>query len=488
MMSLPMQVQPLVAARPVVPVGLGVVREAERGDVVAERVHPHVEDVVGLLGHRDAPLDPGAAHAEVLEPLLDDAQDLVLARVRPDAQPVGLDRLAQPGLVRREAEEEVLLLGPLAGPLVVGADVVRLAQLLLVLEALAARAVPAAVLPEVDRVPAVGRLRLAQARPQLQDAPAVDVLGGPDEAVVADVVPVPQRAERRRDDVAVLLLGDAPLARDPLDVLPVLVGAGQEEDVLPPEAPRARQRVGGDRRVGVADVRHVVDVVDRRRDDRNALGGAHRLPGFDRAPRGEGGGERLLHRHALLGGRPLAVVELGPRVVDRLAPAPDLDTDRPVGGLDRDGSRARGRCGPTPAAARRGSSSPGRAAPRGPRASPASAMTVTRTPGRPFFICTGVKKASFAPCASSRSRSGPRSCGTASSSSVSSTRTRSPLDAAASSPTIRRSTFGRPFVSRPPAPWPVDSIRIRGSGPYSVACAVTRRAPVGVSSSPSPSP
>ena len=195
-------------------------------------------------------------------------------------QAVGLDRLAQPGLVRREAEEEVLLLGPLARPLVVGADVVRLAQLLLVLEALAARAVPAAVLPEVDRVPAVGRLRLAQEGPQLQDAPAMDVLGRPDEAVVADVVTVPQRAERRGDDVAVLLLGDAALARDPLDVLPVLVGAGQEEDVLPPETPRAGEGVGRDRGVGVADVRHVVDVVDRRRDDRNALRCAHRLPGL----------------------------------------------------------------------------------------------------------------------------------------------------------------------------------------------------------------
>src|SRR6185295_14019227 len=59
---------------------------------------------------------------------------------------------------------------------------------------------------------------------------------------------------------------------------------------------------------------------------------------------------------------------------------------------------------------------------------------------------------------------------------------------AISSPTMRRRTLGRPGVSFVPAPYPTPSGRRVGSGPYPVACAVTRRAPVGVSSSPRPLP
>ena len=46
----------------------------------------------------------------------------------------------------------------------------------------------------------------------------------------------------------------------------MLVGAGEEEDVVAEQAVPAGERVGDDRRVGVPDVGHVVDVVDRRRD------------------------------------------------------------------------------------------------------------------------------------------------------------------------------------------------------------------------------
>ena len=98
------------------------------------------------------------------------------------------------------------------------------------------------------------------------------VLGRADEAVVADVVALPQPAEGSGDLVAVLLLGDPPLARDALDVLPVLVGPRQEEDLVAGEAPGPGEDVGGDRGVGVAHVGHVVHVVDGRRDEVAPLG------------------------------------------------------------------------------------------------------------------------------------------------------------------------------------------------------------------------
>ena len=46
----------------------------------------------------------------------------------------------------------------------------------------------------------------------------------------------------------------------------VLVGAGEEEHVLAVEPLKARQRVGRDRLIGVADMRHAVRIGDRGRD------------------------------------------------------------------------------------------------------------------------------------------------------------------------------------------------------------------------------
>ena len=51
-----------------------------------------------------------------------------------------------------------------------------------------------------------------------------------------------------------------------LDLLPVLVRAGQEEDVVAVQPLEARHHVGGDRGVGVADMRRTVHVIDRGRD------------------------------------------------------------------------------------------------------------------------------------------------------------------------------------------------------------------------------
>ncbi len=60
-----------------------------------------------------------------------------------------------------------------------------------------------------------------------------------------------------------LLRGDAGRRRATLDLLAVLVGACQEEGVVPQQAMAARDNVSRDRRIGVADVRARVDVVDR---------------------------------------------------------------------------------------------------------------------------------------------------------------------------------------------------------------------------------
>ena len=89
-------------------------------------------------------------------------------------------------------------------------------------------------------------------------------LGGPDEIVVFDVERGPEFLEVLHDLVAERLRRHAALFGDGLDLLSVFVGAGEEVAVLAPGLVPAGEDVRGDGRIGVAYVRHVVDVVDGR--------------------------------------------------------------------------------------------------------------------------------------------------------------------------------------------------------------------------------
>ena len=75
--------------------------------------------------------------------------------------------------------------------------------------------------------------------------------------------PLAHLLELGRVAVRELLRADPLLLGGQLDRLAVLVGAGQEEDVLAPLAHVPREDVGGDRRVRVPEMRLGVDVVDR---------------------------------------------------------------------------------------------------------------------------------------------------------------------------------------------------------------------------------
>ena len=56
------------------------------------------------------------------------------------------------------------------------------------------------------------------------------------------------------------------LGRGLLNLLAMFVEPGEKEHVTSTQPPVARQHVGGNGGVGVSDMRHVVHVVDRRRD------------------------------------------------------------------------------------------------------------------------------------------------------------------------------------------------------------------------------
>ena len=90
----------------------------------------------------------------------------------------------------------------------------------------------------------------------------VVVVGGADEAVVADFHQLPQVFDGGDDLIHVLLGGHACVGGLVLDLLAVLVGAGQEHDVIALHPLEACQCVAGDSGIAVADVQFVAGVVD----------------------------------------------------------------------------------------------------------------------------------------------------------------------------------------------------------------------------------
>ena len=220
---------------------------ADAGDVVGQGVQPDVHHVLGVELHRDAPLEAGAGHAQVLQA---GEQEVVHHLVLPghglDELRVVVDIVDEPLGVLAHLEEVGLLLGGAHFPAAVGALAVY--KLALGPEALAGGAVQALVGALVD-VPFV-----VQVFEDLLDFLLVVIVGGADEVVVRDV----HQVELLFDDggylVHELLGGQALLGGLQLVFLAVLVGAGLEEHVVALHALKAGDGVGQDDLVHVADV------------------------------------------------------------------------------------------------------------------------------------------------------------------------------------------------------------------------------------------
>ena len=83
---------------------------------------------------------------------------------------------------------------------------------------------------------------------------------------MGDLHALRQIAKALRDLVGKGLRRHTGSRRGLLDLLAVLVGAGQEAHPPAVEAREPGEGIAGQRGVGVADMGHVVDVVDRRGD------------------------------------------------------------------------------------------------------------------------------------------------------------------------------------------------------------------------------
>ena len=87
-----------------------------------------------------------------------------------------------------------------------------------------------------------------------------------DERIVRDVQAFPECLKLRCQLIAMGLRVDAGFGRSLLNFLSMFIESGEKEDVASSQAPVASQDVGRHGGVGMADMRHVVDVVNRGRD------------------------------------------------------------------------------------------------------------------------------------------------------------------------------------------------------------------------------
>ena len=88
----------------------------------------------------------------------------------------------------------------------------------------------------------------------------------PDEGIVRDVQPFPELLKLGCQLIAMRLRVDAGFGRGLLNFLPMFIEPGEKEDVTSSQAPVAGKYVGSHGGIGVADMRHVVYVIDRCRD------------------------------------------------------------------------------------------------------------------------------------------------------------------------------------------------------------------------------
>ena len=237
---------------------VAVVIQTQGGGVVEQGVHPHVHHVAGVEVHGNAPAEAGTGNAQILQTGLDEVVDHLID-AGTGLQEIGvLQQMLHLVGVLAQTEEIGLLLGIVNLTAAVGALAVH--QLAFRPEGLARGAVLALIGALVNVTVFIHLLE------DLLHGLAVIVVGGADEPVVGDVHQLPQITDAARavhDAIHEGLGGHAGFLGLGLDLLAVLVGAGQEHHVVALQTLIAGDGVGGHGAVAVADVELVRGVVNR---------------------------------------------------------------------------------------------------------------------------------------------------------------------------------------------------------------------------------
>ena len=213
---------------------------------------------------RNAPLDGRAADAQVFQPWTEEVvQHLVGAAGGLDEVRMLLDVLNQPFGVLLQAEEVGFFTRLFHRAAAVRAAAVF--ELQFRPERFAGRAVPSLVFRLVDVA------LIVQLLENLLHALDVAVVSRADEIAVINVHQLPQILDARDNLIHILFRRDALFLRLALNLLAMLVRAGQEIDVIACQLLEARHRVRRRGAVGVTDVQVAAGVVNGRSDVKRLL-------------------------------------------------------------------------------------------------------------------------------------------------------------------------------------------------------------------------
>ena len=226
-------------------VAVGIVAQA--GDIVAQRIEPHIDDVTGREIDRDAPGEGGARDTQILQTGLQEVVDhLVLTALRLNELGMLLDVLHQ--LIRILAHLKEVGFFFRVHALAAAVRALAVLQLALGPERLTGSAVLTFVLTLIDVT------LLVHPAEDLLHLGLVLGIGGADEAVIGGVHQVPDVLDLTCHVVHVLLGRDAGGFRLLLDLLTVLVGTGLEVDVVAGLALVTGDGVCQHDLIGIADV------------------------------------------------------------------------------------------------------------------------------------------------------------------------------------------------------------------------------------------
>ena len=257
--------------RPVLVVLFRLIRPAQRGDIVGERVDPYVHYVLRVVRHRDAPVECASRNAEILKALLDEAPHLVSSCLRLQEFRMLVIELQDLVGVVGQLEEICFLTCLLNRPSAIRAAAVD--KLRLRPECLALLAVETFISAFIDIALIVHPL------PDLLDPLHVPFLSRPDEVIIRDLHGRPQVLDARDYLIDILLRSNALFDSLGLDLLTVLICSREEHDVVALQPLEACHGVSHDRAVGVSDVQVSAWVVDRCSDVVSAFV-LHCLPSF----------------------------------------------------------------------------------------------------------------------------------------------------------------------------------------------------------------
>ena len=176
----------IAALRPIMGEPFLVVRIAAAGQIIGERIHPHIHHMAVATRHLDAPVEAGARDAKVRQAALDKAQHLVAAAFGLDEIRIFSIEAQQRLLIAGKAEEPAFLdipfhrralRGELHAPFPFG-------QFLLIVKGLVADRIPAFIAVEIE---------VAIIRHRLPDRLAGLVMIGlrrADETIIGNIQPV----------------------------------------------------------------------------------------------------------------------------------------------------------------------------------------------------------------------------------------------------------------------------------------------------------